>query len=130
MDFPDCPLKDLQDEGAGPVPGDGPVPSSIMIVGEAPGASEAAKGRPFIGRSGIRLEAFLGIAGIKREDVYITNVEKYRPPGNRNPYAAEVKACSSYLEWEIEQVNPSLILAMGAIAVKWFLGSSVKLVSR
>ena len=127
MDFPDCPLKDLQDEGAGPVPGDGPVPSSIMIVGEAPGASEAAKGRPFIGRSGIRLEAFLSIAGIKREDVYITNVEKYRPPGNRNPYAAEVKACSSYLEWEIEQVNPSLILAMGAIAVKWFLGSSVKL---
>ena len=76
MNFPDCPLKDLQDEGAGPVPGDGPIPATIMIVGEAPGAAEAVKGRPFVGRSGIRLEAFLSIAGIKREDVYITNVEK------------------------------------------------------
>jgi len=127
MNLPDCPLKDLQDEGCVPVLGDGPVPAPIMIVGEAPGANEAQKGVPFVGRSGIRLEAFLGIAGIKRENVYVTNVEKYRPPGNRNPYAVEVKACAPYLEWEIEQVNPSLILAMGAIAVKWFLGSSVKL---
>ena len=81
------------------VPGEGPAPARIMIVGEAPGASEDKQGRPFVGRAGRLLDELLaGVAGLQREDVFITNVLKARPPGNRDPKADEVAHSMPWLE--------------------------------
>jgi DNA polymerase-1 len=104
------------------VKGEGPVPATIMVVGEAPGAEEDKKGRPFIGRSGARLDAMLSIAGILRKQVYVTNLVKHRPPMNRAPHKkAEVSVCAKWLEQELELVQPEILILLGASAVSYFL---------
>jgi DNA polymerase len=93
-----------------------------LIVGEAPGADEDAQGEPFVGQAGKLLDAMLAAAGLKRGDnVYITNVLKSRPPGNRNPEPDEVAACRPYLLAQIELIQPKLILALGRFAAQSLL---------
>lgn len=93
-----------------------------LIVGEAPGAEEDAKGEPFVGQAGRLLDAMLAAIGLKRgENVYIANVLKSRPPGNRDPSPQEVAACLPYLERQIELIRPRLILALGRFAAQSLL---------
>ena len=98
------------------VPGEGNKNAKIMMVGEAPGRVEDEKGKPFVGKAGHLLTEILRKNGIKREDVYITNVVKCRPPGNRNPRREEIEKCLPYLERQIDEIKPEIIIAMGNFA--------------
>lgn len=104
-----------------PVPGEGNPNADFMCVGEAPGATEDETGRPFVGAAGQLLTKILGAIGLSREDVFIANVLKHRPPGNRNPAPDEVAACSPYLIRQIELVKPKVILALGTFAAQTLL---------
>ncbi len=95
----------------------------LLLVGEAPGAEEEACGQPFVGRSGRLLEAMLAAAGLDSErDLYIANVIKCRPPGNRKPSRSEIEACRPWLERQIALVQPQLVLLVGATALEALLG--------
>lgn len=104
-----------------PVPGEGNPNADLVVVGEAPGATEDEQGRPFVGAAGQLLTKILAAVDLKREDVFICNVLKHRPPGNRNPMPEEVMACSSYLVRQIELVRPKAILALGTFAAQTLL---------
>jgi DNA polymerase len=105
------------------VPGDGRSNAQVMIIGEAPGRDEDKTGHPFVGASGRFLNEVLAGAGINREDVFITNTVKCRPPQNRTPRKIEVDTCTShYLFEQIELVNPRLIMLLGGVAAKKLLG--------
>jgi len=95
------------------VPGEGPASSEIMFIGEGPGFHENEQGRPFVGAAGKFLDELLAKIGMKRNDVYIANIVKCRPPGNRDPEPGEVQACSSYLERQIQAINPKVIVTLG-----------------
>lgn len=95
------------------VPGDGPVNAALMFVGEAPGFYEDQQGIPFVGAAGQFLNELLEKAGIDRATVYIANVIKCRPPGNRDPLIEEVEACSPYLDQQIELISPQVIVTLG-----------------
>ena len=95
------------------VPGDGPVDALIMFIGEAPGFHEDQQGLPFVGAAGRLLNELLEKAGIDRNRVFITNVIKCRPPGNRDPQVDEVEACKPYLDRQIELINPQVIVTLG-----------------
>jgi DNA polymerase len=94
-----------------------------MIIGEAPGAEEDRRGEPFVGRAGKLLDEMLRAVGLSRENVFIANILKCRPPNNRDPAASEAGACRSHLDRQIELVRPRLILAVGRIAAQQLLGS-------
>jgi DNA polymerase len=102
------------------VPGEGNPEAAVMFVGEAPGATEDELGRPFVGRAGKLLDELLGAAGLLREDVWITNVVKARPPKNRDPRAPEVAHCMPWLQREVELIRPRLIVPLGRHALKHF----------
>lgn len=96
------------------VPGEGSTHAEIMFIGEGPGAREDQQGRPFVGASGKFLDQLLEQAGVTRADVWITNVVKCRPPGNRDPLPDEIETCTSnYLQRQIEIVNPSIVVTLG-----------------
>ena len=104
------------------VPGEGPTHAEIMFIGEGPGANEDKKGRPFVGASGKFLDELLAQAGVTRSDVFITNVVKCRPPGNRDPQPIEVETCTSnYLDNQIKIVNPSIIVTLGRHSMSKFI---------
>jgi uracil-DNA glycosylase len=102
------------------VPGEGNPDADVMLVGEAPGASEDEQGRPFVGRAGKLLDELLAEAGLEREDVYITNVVKARPPDNRDPKAGEVAHHMPWLEAELALVQPRLVIPLGRHALAHF----------
>lgn len=104
-----------------PVAGDGCINSKIMFVGEAPGYQEDLKGKPFVGRAGKFLDELLASVGIRREDVYITNMVKCRPPGNRAPRKDEVEACSEYLDEQIDIIDPEIIVPLGNTATRYIM---------
>jgi len=105
------------------VPGEGPVPADVLIIGEAPGAKEDRQGRPFVGPSGMLLERLLEVAGLTREDVYITSCVKCRPPGNRTPRTLELDTCQeNWLDQQIPLVDPKLIVLLGKVAISQLLG--------
>jgi len=108
-----CPLYSSRTRA---VPGEGPLNASIMFVGEAPGRSEDLEGRPFVGSAGKLLDSLLSSIGVERGSVYITNVVKCRPPGNREPFDSEVRACNPYLRRQISMIKPKIIVALGRIA--------------
>jgi DNA polymerase len=109
-----CTLCELHRSRTEAVPGEGPIHAEIMLIGEGPGASEDKQGRPFVGASGKLLDQLLEQAGVTRTDVFITNVVKCRPPGNRDPLPDEVTICTSnYLQHQIELINPSIIVTLG-----------------
>ena len=103
------------------VPGEGNPNARIMLIGEAPGHNEDQQGRPFIGNSGKFLNELIGKAGLQREDVFITNVVKCRPPGNRDPMPDEIAACSAYLDAQIELIDPDVVVTLGRFSMqRWF----------
>ena len=102
------------------VPGEGSPDADLMIIGEGPGAQEDLLGRPFVGRAGQFLDELLGYIGLKREDVFIANMVKCRPPENRDPLPAEVSACDKYLERQIELLDPLLIVTLGRVSLARF----------
>ncbi len=103
--------------------GSGSVDAQVMFVGEAPGASEDREGVPFVGASGRLLDQLLAGIGIEREQVYITNVLKCRPPDNRDPRSEEIANCSGYLERQVELVEPIVVVTLGNFATKLLRGS-------
>jgi uracil-DNA glycosylase family 4 len=102
--------------------GQGNPHAEVVFIGEGPGADEDEQGLPFVGRAGKLLNRMLQMVGIRREDVYICNVVKCRPPGNRTPERDEVEACSPFLYRQIEAIRPRLVCCLGAPAVKTVLG--------
>jgi DNA polymerase len=103
------------------VPGEGPTHAEIMFIGEGPGFHENEQGRPFVGAAGKFLDQLLEQAGVTRADVWITNVVKCRPPGNRDPLPDEIEICTSnYLQHQIEIVNPSIIVTLGRFSMGLF----------
>jgi DNA polymerase len=119
-----CPLHAT---ATNPVPGEGNPNADFMCVGEAPGATEDQTGRPFVGAAGQLLTKILAAIDFKREDVFICNVLKHRPPGNRNPLPDEVKACSPYLIRQIELIQPKVILALGTFAAQTLLNTTLSI---
>jgi DNA polymerase len=108
------------------VPGEGPADARIMVIGEAPGWNEDQQGRPFVGAAGKFLEELLGAAGLKRSDVFITNVVKSRPPGNRDPLPDEIVACAPFLQRQIDTIDPDVIVTLGRFSMaKWFPGERI-----
>ena len=92
-----------------------------MFVGEGPGAAEDEQGLPFVGRSGKFLDQMLARIGLSRQDVYITNVVKCRPPANRDPFPAELNACADYLTRQIDLIDPRIIVTLGRFSMaRWF----------
>jgi uracil-DNA glycosylase family 4 len=103
------------------VPGEGPTHAEIMFIGEGPGANEDKQGRPFVGAAGKFLDQLLAQADVTRADVWITNIVKCRPPGNRDPQMIEIETCTSnYLENQIKIVNPSIIVTLGRHSMSRF----------
>jgi uracil-DNA glycosylase len=103
------------------VPGEGPANAEIMFIGEGPGFYENEQGRPFVGSAGKFLDELLAQAGLKRPEVWIGNVVKCRPPGNRDPQPEELAACDEYLERQIQAINPSIIITLGRFSMGKFL---------
>jgi uracil-DNA glycosylase len=105
------------------VPGEGNTSARLMFVGEAPGADEDEQARPFVGRSGQLLDKIIAGCGLKRQDVWIGNIIKCRPPDNRDPKPEEIIACIPYLQRQIELIDPEIIVALGAHAAKTLLNT-------
>ena len=106
------------------VPGVGDRHADLLIVGEGPGHDEDIQGEPFVGRSGQLLDRMLAAIGIAREQVYITNIVKCRPPNNRDPKQEEAAQCRAYLEAQIQQISPKVILSVGRVSAHNLLGSN------
>ena len=116
----------LHEGRAKAVTGEGPVDAEIMFVGEAPGFHENEQGRPFVGAAGKFLDQLLEQAELSRSEVFIANVVKCRPPGNRDPEPEELLACRAYLDAQIEAVNPSIIVTLGRISMSgYFPGAKI-----
>lgn len=108
------------------VPGEGPVRAEIMFIGEAPGRNEDLQGRPFVGQAGKLLGQLLGEIGLTREDVWISNIVKCRPPENRDPRPEEIAACAGYLERQMELLQPKVIATLGRHSMeKFFPGAKI-----
>jgi len=121
-----CTLCKLHLHRKNAVPGEGSLSARVMLVGEAPGQTEDLRGVPFCGMAGKFLNELLGIAGLRREEVYITNAVKCRPPQNRMPLDDEVETCATnYLEKQVKIIRPELIVALGRTAAKALLGKEI-----
>jgi uracil-DNA glycosylase family 4 len=103
-----------------PVPGEGNINSEVIFIGEAPGQVEDDTGRPFVGRAGKLLELLLKDIGLKREDIWIGNIIKHRPPENRDPLPDEIIACEPYLTLQIKTIAPLLIVTLGRFSMNYF----------
>lgn len=119
-----CTLCDLHTTRKNVVFGVGNKNAQIMFIGEAPGANEDAQGEPFVGRAGMLLNAMLQAIGLKREDVYIANILKCRPPNNRDPQPQEVKLCTPYLQNQISLIQPRILVAVGRVAAHFLLNTT------
>jgi DNA polymerase len=119
-----CPLHESRTQT---VFGVGNPRTKVLFIGEAPGRDEDLKGEPFVGRAGQLLNKILAAIELGREDVYITNILKCRPPKNRDPQESEVRECENYLKRQIELIQPRVICALGRIAAQWLLQTSAPL---
>ena len=113
-----CPLSSTRTRA---VPGEGPADARVVVVGEGPGRNEDLEGRPFVGAAGKQLDLLLGRAGLRRDEVFITNVVKCRPPENRRPTGEEADACKPFLERQLRVVRPRVVVLLGDSALKRFL---------
>ena len=121
-----CPKCELCRSRTHAVPGEGNPKARVMLIGEGPGFYEDREGRPFIGNSGKFLSSLLAKAGLEREDVFITNVVKCRPPGNRDPLPDEIAACAPYLDGQIAVIDPDVIVTLGRFSMaRWFAGERI-----
>ena len=121
-----CPLCELSRTRTNAVPGDGAAHARILFIGEGPGWNEDKQGKPFVGPAGKFLDELLTIAGVSREDVFITNVVKCRPPGNRDPLPDEIAACAPYLDRQIAIIDPEVVVTLGRFSMaRWFPGERI-----
>lgn len=111
----------LENTRTNAVPGEGSSDANILFIGEAPGLNEDKKGRPFVGKAGKILDELLNSISLNRNDIYITNIIKCRPPNNRNPKIEEIKTCSPYLDKQIRIIKPKVICCLGNFATKYIL---------
>jgi uracil-DNA glycosylase family 4 len=108
------------------VPGEGPANAEILFIGEGPGFHEDQQGRPFVGASGKFLEELLAAIGLRRQDVFIANVVKHRPPQNRDPEPDEIAACAEFLDRQIAALNPAIIVTLGRYSMaRYFPGAKI-----
>ncbi len=117
-----CTKCELHKSRKNAVPGEGPVDPKIMFVGEGPGQNEDQLGRPFVGAAGKLLTELLESIGLSRSEVFITNIVKCRPPGNRAPRKSEIEACNPYLMSQIRLIKPRIVCALGTPAIATLLG--------
>lgn len=116
-----CPRCELCRSRTHAVPGAGSYTAEVMFIGEAPGMNEDKRGLPFVGNAGQFLNEMLATIGWQRDDVYITNVVKCRPPGNRDPLPDEIEACQIYLDTQIDAIDPIMIVTLGRFSMaRWF----------
>lgn len=121
-----CTLCELARTRTHAVPGDGPERAAVMLIGEGPGFHEDQQARPFVGPAGKFLDDLLGKAGLTRADVFVTNVVKCRPPGNRDPLPDEITACGGYLDRQINAIDPTVIVTLGRFSMaRWFPGERI-----
>lgn len=113
-----CPLADHRENA---VPGEGDLDAALVFVGEAPGADEDTQGRPFVGRAGQLLTRIIEAMKFTRDDVFITNVVKCRPPDNRTPFREEIETCQPYLLAQVEAIQPKVIVTLGKVATDFFV---------
>ena len=113
-----CPLRKTATRA---VPGAGSPKARIVFVGEAPGRNEDKTGLPFIGAAGKVLDGLLESIGVKREDVFITSIEKFRPPNNRDPLPKEVEVCFPFLEEQLAVIKPDVVVTLGRHAMRWIV---------
>ncbi|MDO8473910.1 MAG: uracil-DNA glycosylase [Dehalococcoidia bacterium] len=119
----DCELAQLRTRV---VPGEGPQNSTVLFIGEAPGFNEDKQGRPFVGAAGQFLQELLASAGLKREQVFIANVVKCRPPDNRDPLPDEIQSCKKWLDRQIEIIRPKMIVTLGRYSMaRYFPGETI-----
>lgn len=116
----ECPCK-LREAAIQAVPGDGNPHADILFIGEAPGKNEDEQGKPFVGAAGKFLSEMLASIGMQREDVYITNIVKYRPPNNRDPEPDEIADCMPWLHEQIALIKPKIIVTLGRHALEHFI---------
>jgi len=110
----------LCDSAKNAVPGEGSINTGIVFIGEAPGEVEDETGRPFVGKAGILLEKLLKEIGYKREDIWIGNIIKHRPPQNRDPLPDEIKTCAPYLTTQLKTIDPKIVVTLGRYAMNYF----------
>jgi uracil-DNA glycosylase family 4 len=113
-----CPLRKTATQA---VPGEGSPMAKLFFIGEAPGRQEDETGRPFVGAAGKMLNELLSSIGLKREDIFVTSIEKFRPPNNRDPKPKEILACFPYLEAQIKVIKPAIIVTLGRHALRRML---------
>ncbi|MBQ3575613.1 MAG: uracil-DNA glycosylase [Clostridia bacterium] len=109
------------------VPGEGDIRADIMFIGEGPGRDEDLQGRPFVGRSGELLTRMIEAIDLQRSEVYICNIVKCRPPGNRNPEVDEAQACMNYLRAQFALVRPKIIVLLGKVACRYTLNEDISI---
>ncbi len=119
-----CTLCPLYKGATNAVPGEGPADAKIFFIGEGPGYYEDQSGRPFVGRAGKLLEETLGKIGLKRDEVFIGNVVKHRPPENRDPLPNEIAACKGWLDQQLAIINPKIVVTLGRFSLAKFLGNA------
>jgi len=117
-----CPLAQSRQKA---VPGEGNIRTELMFVGEGPGRDEDLQGRPFVGRAGQLLTKIINAMKLQREEVYITNIVKCRPPNNRNPQADEIASCREYLQRQIDIIRPRVIVTLGKVAADFFIDNKL-----
>jgi len=126
QDICSCSKCDIAHSRTRAVPGEGPENAEIMFIGEAPGYHEDQQGRPFVGQAGQFLNELLSSIGLKRPDVYITNIIKTRPPGNRDPLPTEISNCKTWLDRQIEVIRPRMIVTLGRYSLaRFFPGKTI-----
>ena len=121
-----CTLCSLSEKRTNAVPGEGSLTADIFFIGEGPGFYEDRDGRPFVGPSGKFLDELLASIGLRRQDVYITNMVKCRPPNNRDPLPGEIRACQPYLDRQLDLISPKIVVTLGRYSFnKLFPGESI-----
>jgi DNA polymerase len=107
--------------------GEGNPQTDLMFVGEGPGSNEDRLGRPFVGKAGHLLDKMLKAIDLTRDEIYITNIVKCRPPGNRNPEESEIEKCLPYLRWQVKIIKPKIIVSLGSISAKVLINEDIKI---
>jgi DNA polymerase len=107
--------------------GEGNPQTDLMFVGEGPGSNEDRLGRPFVGKAGHLLDKMLKAIDLTRDEIYITNIVKCRPPGNRNPQESEIEKCLPYLRWQVKIIKPKIIVSLGSISARVLIDENIKI---
>ena len=116
-----CKKCELSETRTNTVPGEGDPKARVMFIGEAPGRNEDEQGKPFIGAAGKVFDRMLASAGLTREEIFLTNILKCRPPGNRNPTPEEIKLCTPYLDRQIQAIRPEIVCTLGNFATAYIM---------